>query len=122
MEIDKVQHKEKASGDSKKKRVKYFNCSKKGHYAQDCHGEKKKHFKQQIYMMRHIQSSSMDEGKLSGTETIWPMSFVDSELMIQRAVSPARSGQGVPFLRQAMNQMSEYIECINWIVEVVRRH
>jgi hypothetical protein len=32
IEIDKVQHKEKTSGDFKKKGVKYFNCRKKGHY------------------------------------------------------------------------------------------
>jgi hypothetical protein len=42
--------------------------------------------------------------------------------MIQRAPSPVRPGQGVPFLRQAMNQMAEYAERMNWIVEVIRRH
>jgi hypothetical protein len=46
MEIDKVQHKEKTSGNSKKKGVKYFNCGKKDQYAQDCCGEKKEYLKQ----------------------------------------------------------------------------
>jgi hypothetical protein len=97
IEIDKVQHKEKTPGNSKKKGVKYFNCGKKGHYMRDCHGEKKKHPKQQICMMRHIQGSSADEDESSETETIWPMSFMDPELTIQRAISLVRPGQGVPF-------------------------
>jgi Domain of unknown function (DUF4939)/Zinc knuckle len=122
MEIDKVQHKEKTSGDSKKKGVKCFNCGKKGHYARECRGEKKEHPKQQICMMRHTQGSSAEEGESSGTETIRPLSFVDPELTIQRAPSPVRPGQGVPFPRQAMNQTAEYAECMNWVVEVVRRH
>jgi hypothetical protein len=78
--------------------------------------------KQQICMMRHTQGSSVDEGELSETETIWPLSFMDPELTIQRAVSPVRPGQGVPFPRQAMNQTAEYAECMNWIVEVIRRY
>jgi Zinc knuckle len=98
MKIDKVQHKEKTLGDSKKKRVKCFNCGKKGHYVQDYHGEKKECPKQQIYIIRHTRSSSGDEGELSGTETIWPMSFIDLEVLFSGTVSPVRLGRGVPFL------------------------
>jgi hypothetical protein len=82
MEIDKVQHKEKTSSDSKKKGVKCFNCGKKNHYVRYYRGEKKEHSKQQICMMKHTQGSFADKGESSGIETIQPLSFIDPELMI----------------------------------------
>jgi hypothetical protein len=102
MEIDRVQYKEKISGDSKKKGVKCFNYRKKSYYMRYCHGNKKKHPKQQIYMMRYTRGNMEDEGKSLGIETIQATNYMDLKILLPGTISPIRLGQGVLFPQQAI--------------------